>query len=125
MRWTIEEERACLQMVRQGMSNADIAEVLGRARESVTHFICAKRKKEPGVWKRINASGKPKHQKCDTCYYASGATKNRWKRPWADRLEPVEGWTADPVKYVLHNTNSGTKVTGTYAIHDCPRYEVG
>ncbi len=111
-------------MIRQGLSYSEIGYVLGRDKESVSHFVCAKRKKDPGVWRKYATKKAPSTQKCNTCYYASGAKKNGWKCPWADRLEPVEGWDAIPSDKTESHGKVET-VIHTFDIRDCPRYERG
>ena len=109
------------------MSYSQIGEVLGRDKDSVAHFVCAKRKKDPGTWRRYATKNAPSKQKCNDCYYASGATKNGFKCPWADRLEPVPGWTATPRPYYINNTCGGVppKLDTTYQVEACPHYEEG
>ncbi len=124
MRWTKNDERRCLQMIREGKSYPEIAETLGRNRESVAKFVCKQRKNDPGTWRRIS-TGKKNDQPCPVCYYGSGATKDGWKCPWADRLEPVPGWDAEMVPYYLHNTQSGVRYDRTWSIKSCPHFERG
>lgn len=124
MRWSREEELACHQMIRQGMSYSQIGEVLGRDKDSVAHFVCAKRKKDPGTWRRYATKNAPSKQKCNDCFYASGARKNGWKCPWADRLEPVKGWDATPTTTTEKHTTVES-VIESFDIRDCPHYEFG
>lgn len=124
MRWTIEEERSCLRMIRAGMTYDEIGETLGRNSDSIAHYVHWKRKKEPGIWRKIGTKGMPKRQLCETCYYASGAIKNGFKCPWADRFEPVEGWDASPTR--KRNQYGKTFVyVDSYIIRVCPHYEEG
>jgi len=134
--WTENEIAVCLKLYRAGVSSSIISETIGRTQRSVKQFIVRKRKIDPDTWRiverqppkprKANKTGKTKSQKCDTCYYASGAMKDGWTCPWvAPRFEPVPGWDATRVIYQTNNTASGKKIDYTYEIRDCPKYERG
>ena len=53
-------------------------------------------------------------QLCWSCKKACGGCGC----PWADKLKPVEGWTAEPA-IIRGNGN----IIETYSITDCPLYE--
>lgn len=125
MTWTFEDERKCLQKIRQGKTYQQIADELGRSRKAVVYFVSKKRKAEPGVWKRIADTRKRSDQPCWVCFYGSGAAKDGWKCPWADHLEAVPGWDAELVPYYVHNTASGVRYDWIWRINSCPRYEEG
>lgn len=125
MKWTEEDRLRCLQMVRQGHTYAEMGLAMGREPNSVKRYVQRMRRENPTVWKKIKVIKPNKAQKCWTCSYAGGARKNGWKCPWADRLIPVEGWTAEAVNYYLHNTNTGVQRSRTWAVFDCPHYEEG
>lgn len=55
-------------------------------------------------------------QLCWSCKKACGGCGCSW----ADKLKPVEGWTAEPA--IIRG--NGT-VIDTYSITDCPLYEKG
>lgn len=120
MTWTKDEEHLCLQMIRQGKNYAEIATALGREKNSVASFVKHKRQRDPSIWKKIAKASATTHQKCETCYYASGAVKNGFKCPWADRLEPVPGWDATPTI-----KNNQISYSESFEIRDCPHYEEG
>ena len=122
--WTIDDERHCLRLVRQGKPYSEIATEIGRSKEAVAKFISKKRKEEPGMWRRRVASGKASLQPCWDCFYASGATKDGWKCPWAGHLKPVPGWDAELVHLKCYQSNVKTE-TLTYSIKSCPRFERG
>ena len=132
--WSPDEIETCLKLYRAGEKSSVIADTIGRTQRSVKQFILRRRRIDPDTWRIVERkpkttirqkTGKPNTQKCDDCYYASGATRNGWKCPWADRLQPVKGWDATAVEYKVHNTNAATRVDMTWAIHDCPGYEKG
>lgn len=131
--WTDKQRETCLKLYRAGIPSKLIAETIGKTNYAVKRYIGRRRKEEPDKWRRVerkrqstNKTGKPKAQKCETCFYASGATKNGWKCPWvAPRFEPIPGWDAEQVVYRINDTASGCRYDITYAIHDCPRYERG
>ena len=125
MKWSDEERRRCLQMVRQGKSQSEIAAALGRTKDGVQQYISRMRKIDPVAWKTHYRPKEVSTQKCWNCYFASGAEENGWKCPWAARLQPVEGWDATEVDYILHSTFYGYKRSRTYAIKDCPRFKEG
>ena len=55
-------------------------------------------------------------QLCWSCKKACGGKDC----PWAGKLKPVEGWTAEPA--IIRG--NGTAIE-TYSITDCPLYEKG
>lgn len=57
-------------------------------------------------------------QLCWTCQRACGGCS------WADRLEPVPGWTAIPVRMQhVEGVMQVPRYVDTYSITDCPEYE--
>ena len=124
-RFTKDEEHACLQMVRQGMCHADIAEALGRDQAEVTYLIQKRHKQNPHSWRKFG-SGKMSNQPCPDCYYGSGAIDpvTQWKCPWADRLEPLPDWIATE-NYIQNQSGEVVYYTGSYMIHHCPHYVFG
>ena len=53
-------------------------------------------------------------QLCWTCQNACGGCS------WADRLEPVSGWTATPV--IMRYKDKNMRDLETYSITACPEY---
>ena len=124
MKWTFEDQRQCLQLIRRGKSYSEIGEIMGRSKDAVARYVKKQRKIEPHIWRKITPK-KVGVQLCWGCYYASGATKNGWKCPWADRLEPVEGWTAKLEEYEHYVSGNVQTMTRTWNITACPHFEEG
>ena len=122
--WTKDEERYCLKLVRQGKTYQAIADEMGLTKKVVSYYISKKRKEQPRVWKRIHTE-KRCTQSCVDCFFGSGAERDGWKCPWADRLEPVPGWDAVSIPYYLHNTQSGVRYDVTFDIKSCPHFDRG
>lgn len=124
MKWTFDDQRQCLQLVRQGKTYAEIAEAMGRERSAVGKFVQKMRRSDPGTWRRIAA--RPSHpQLCWSCRFASRPREDGWLCPWAARLEPVQGWTASTevkTRYVSGNIKESTLA---YSISECPHFEKG
>lgn len=123
--WTKDEERYILMLYRRGLSYPKIAEELGVSKRMVITFIDRKRKTNPRTWQKRDNHTKRCTQPCIVCYFGSGAERDGWKCPWADRLEPVPGWDAVAVPYYLNNTQSGVRYDVTFDIKSCPRFERG
>ena len=64
------------------------------------------------VEKRFEHSGQP----CWSCQNATGGC------PWSDRLEPVPGWDAKPVRRPTGTSHEKRVIMDTYAIKSCPMY---
>lgn len=124
MRWTFDDQRHCLQLVRQGKTYAEIAKELGRSTDTVSRYICRMRKLDPRTWRRRAARPGSK-QICWTCRFASRPREDGWLCPWASKLQPVEGWEATEVHREIYSTGNIKEIQHTYSITGCPHYEEG
>lgn len=59
-------------------------------------------------------------QLCWTCRKACGGGDC----PWADKLKPVKGWTAEPKEYRVFKHHRAI-ISTTYHITECPLYVKG
>ena len=60
-----------------------------------------------------------RNQLCWSCGKACGGCN------WSARLEPVQGWDAEPCRRVYRDAAIGTRYVDSYIIRGCPEYVKG
>jgi hypothetical protein len=120
--WTKERRQIYIRMREAGYTHRQIANALDLEYSQVKSFS-SKLGRVPN--RRGVNTQKRSDQLCWLCKYAGGARrKDGWKCPWADRLKPVEGWTAEAVPYYDYNNNRQL-TSRTWRVTACPEYENG
>ena len=90
-KWTKTEWIVLKRMRTEGKTWREVAERLGRTEEACKRYAYNK----DTTWaKRLTQ----KPTLCWECGLAAGGEIDGDRCPWADNLEPVEGWTAERVK---------------------------
>lgn len=113
-KWTEREYNILRRMRFEGKPWSEIAEYLGRTPEACQSYA------------RIRESAYRKKEKqdptlCWKCGLASGVEENGVSCPWADHLEPVDGWDAEHVKRKDY-AGSDPRESYTWFVKQCPMF---
>lgn len=115
--WTSRERWIAREMYANGCTFTQIGDRLGKSKSAVKQYFYT-HPEMYGAETPEAAESKPKRtvkaQLCVFCARASGG----YGCPWADRLEPVPGWTAESVEPPESAMTGGA----WYYITGCPLY---
>ena len=117
-KWTTREKEIFHRMFEAGCTYAEIAERLGKPKDTVAKYskrvgtarsyVRRRNKADTLCWSCDLASGKVSPRTCEQC-------------SWARNLTPVPGWNAEAVAYKSYNGNTTTEVIN-WRVTKCPSY---